>query len=249
MSTPGIAPDDYEIRIFMTGLPHAIREALRRLSNAVAGVTRINEAPTRGVADAALDASGTMVRTEDAITGTMNRDFGDRPDTAAGLSYRSPGGPSAVRREELTEELASRLHNEWRAPRLRDDGSYEERPKQVRDDQVWIAEHGTDQVDIANTDYRDLPLDYRRENQESAKVALPLVLDEHLAGRDPARAVFVEDASEQVHIAWLDRNRDWAPPDQSLPYSRLSEEEKEKDRVVVLAAVDLINEQLRDGPA
>ncbi|GGL07439.1 hypothetical protein [Nocardia jinanensis] len=179
----------------------------------------------------------------------MDRDFGDQPDIAARPRAQGRGSLSAARRDELTEELASRLHNEWRAPRLRDDGRYEERPKQVRDDQEWITAHGTDQVDIANTDYRDLPLDYRRENQESAKVALPLALDEHLAGRDPARAGFVEDASEQVHIAWLDRNRDWAPPDQSLPYGRLSEEEKEKDRVVVRAAVDLINEQLRDGPA
>lgn len=242
-------PDDYEIRIFMAGLPNVVKEVLHRLMNAAAGVTRIHESPTRGVADSALDASRTMVREERAIAETMDRTFGDRPDIAARPHTQSQGGLPAARREELTDELASRLHNEWRAPRLRDDGFYEERPKQVRDDQEWIAEHGTDQVDIANTDYRDLPLDYRRENQESAKVALPLALDEYLAGRDPARAGFVEDASEQVHIAWLDRNRDWAPPDQSLPYSRLSEEEKEKDRVVVRAAVDLINEQLRDGPA
>ncbi|MGW5383496.1 hypothetical protein [Nocardia sp. NPDC003963] len=101
-------------------------------------------------------------------------------------------------------------------------------------------------MDIANTAYRDLPLDYRRENQESAKVATPLVLDEHLAGRDPSRTDFVEASSSRVHDAWLERNRAWAPPEQSLPYDRLTEEEKEKDRVVIKAAIDLLKEQFRD---
>lgn len=176
--------------------------------------------------------AGPQSRVEDSFTDGLLRS----PHTVNNLR---------LRRSELTEEMASRLHELWRAPRLGADGRYEPRIKSVRDDLDWIAAHGADRVDIANTAYRDLPLDYRRENQESAKVAIALVLDEYLAGRDPSSADFTEAASRLVHDAWLERNRSWAPPDQSRSYDRLTEEEKEKDRVVVRAAVDLLNEQPR----
>lgn len=149
----------------------------------------------------------------------------------------------ASRSNHLIEELASQLHEVWRSPRLLEDGTYEPRPKQVRNDPAWVLAHGTDQVDIANTAYRDLPLDYKLENQESAKVAMPLVIGEVTSGRDPGRSDFIEDASRRVHDAWLDRNREWAPPEQDLAYSELSEPEKEKDRVVVRAAVKLVRDQ------
>lgn len=73
---------------------------------------------------------------------------------------------------------------------------------------------------------------------------MSLVLSALRAGHDLISADFVEDASDVVHIAWLDRNRAWAEPEQLPPYRDLSEAEKEKDRVVVRAAVDLVVAQL-----
>jgi hypothetical protein len=58
----------------------------------------------------------------------------------------------------------------------------------------------------------------------------------------------METAAERVHIAWPERNHEHAPADQKLPYDRLTEEEKEKDRVVVRAALELVHERLRGGP-
>ncbi|MDF2705199.1 MAG: hypothetical protein K0R62_851 [Nonomuraea muscovyensis] len=141
-------------------------------------------------------------------------------------------------RTRRIDTVAARLHEIWRAPRWRQGGGFEPRLKTTKD-QAWIRRHGTDEVDIANTRYRDLPADWQKENKDSAAVGVRLVDDGRRRGADLTSVEFMEEASEQVHIAWLERNGAWAPPEQRLPYRELSEEEKEKDRVVVRAAVDL----------
>ncbi|WP_228001792.1 hypothetical protein [Nocardia australiensis] len=152
------------------------------------------------------------------------------------------------RSDELIEELASRLHEVWRRPRLLADGRYEPRIK-TTSDAGWTTRHGTDTVDIANCFYRELPREFKSENLESARVGVSSVLEELRAGRDPAHPDFVEYASRQVHDAWLDRNGSWAPWNQKLPYRWLSEEEKQKDRVIVYAARELISEYFRSPAA
>ncbi|WP_330228227.1 hypothetical protein OHA40_18805 [Nocardia sp. NBC_00508] len=144
----------------------------------------------------------------------------------------------------MNEELASRLHQLWREGRRRSDGSCRPRLKRTTDPEWIAARGGIDRVDIANTRFRWLPKDFQRENIASAQVAMSLVLSALRAGHDLISADFVEDASDVVHIAWLDRNRAWAEPEQLPPYRDLSEAEKEKDRVVVRAAVDLVVAQL-----
>lgn len=136
------------------------------------------------------------------------------------------------------DTVAGRLHDIWRAPRRLPGGGYEPRIKTTTD-RAWIERHGADQLDIANTRYRDLPADWQKENKESATVAVRLVADARKRGVDLDSEKFTEDASERVHDAWLQRNGAWAPPEQQLPYRRLSEVEKEKDRVVVRAAFDV----------
>ena len=42
-----------------------------------------------------------------------------------------------------------------------------------------------------------------------------------------------------VHVAWLSRNAQWAPAEQALPYSDLSEVEKDKDRAVARLAASV----------
>lgn len=136
------------------------------------------------------------------------------------------------------ETLAGRMHDVWRAPRRLPGGDYAARVKKTSD-QRWITIHGTDQVDIANTRYQDLPADWQWENKESAGIAVRLVRDGRRQGLDPRSEEFIESASSRVHDAWLRRNGAWAPPEQRLPYAELSEEEKAADRVFVLMALDL----------
>lgn len=124
--------------------------------------------------------------------------------------------PSAC--ERVSDSVATRLHDAWRAPRALADGSFEPR---LKDDGVG------GQVDIANTGYADLPPKWQAENAAAAAGAIQAVSENP---RD------LEAAASAVHEDWLSRNGEWAEPEQKLPYAQLSEVEKEKDRVVVRAA-------------
>jgi hypothetical protein len=150
--------------------------------------------------------------------------------------------------------IAGHLHDTWRSPRALEDGTYEPRIKPTTD-QAWIESHGTDQVDIANTSYEELPSDWQLENKESAAAALMAVykIAFYGEGRYGERNFlsfkhFVEWASSEVHDAWLDRSGQGAPPEQNLPYEKLSDDEKEKDRAIVQKnAALLVKQELDDG--
>ena len=139
-------------------------------------------------------------------------------------------------------ELGSLLHDEWRAPRKQADGTFEPREKATKDNE-WIASHGTEKVDIANTDYNGLPEDWKGENKASAEVAMNSIYKADMRGDMYDTDSFIEDVSDKIHQAWLDRNGSWAPPEQNKPYAELSEEEKEKDRVIVRKAVEIYQGQ------
>jgi hypothetical protein len=142
------------------------------------------------------------------------------------------------RSARTVERAAGRLHDHWRSPRRLTTGGYEPRLKTTTD-ASWIDRHGTDQVDIANTRWKELPADWQKENKASASVAVKVAADARKQGVDLRSGEFMEFASEKVHIAWLERNGEWAPAEQRLPYAELSEAEKEKDRVVVRTALSL----------
>lgn len=140
-------------------------------------------------------------------------------------------------RDSLISVVASSMHEQWRAPRKNAaTGTFEPRVKKTKDE-AWSKAHGgATEVDIANTSYKDLPDDWQAENEASAIVAVDLVLAASKSG-GRLDAAFVEKASAAIHVKWLERNGSWAPPEQKLPYGSLSEPEKEKDRVVVRAAI------------
>lgn len=148
---------------------------------------------------------------------------------------------SNKQKQELTENLASVLHESWRSNRRTPDGSFEPRLKKTVDT-IWIKANQTDEVDIANTSFLNLPFDWQKENLAAAKVAMQEVVTAHEQGIELDSA-FVEEASEQVHIEWLERNREWAPENQKLPYTQLSEEEKAKDRLQVLKAIEVFQQK------
>ena len=142
-------------------------------------------------------------------------------------------------KEALSYSLGSDLHEAWRAPRKKDDGTYEPRMKKSKDE-VWNAKNGTDQVDIANCSFSELPSNWQYENLEAARVVISLVFDKTMNG-----TAISEDELEQmaaiIHNEWLRRN-DWVydpnygDPKLAVPYHDLSEEEKQKDRDQVAPA-------------
>lgn len=143
-------------------------------------------------------------------------------------------------KEELTTEVGSLLHDEWRASRKKENGTFEPRVKKTKD-QAWTEKNGTDQVDIANTDYRDLPEDWKGENKASAEVAIGEI---YKAGGKNLDENFIEKASAAVHDAWRERNKSWAPKEQMVEFDELSEEEKNKDRVMVEKAVEMFKKKM-----
>ncbi|MBB4019685.1 hypothetical protein GGR16_004740 [Chelatococcus caeni] len=151
---------------------------------------------------------------------------------------RSGSRAEPFARETLVAQVAALGHDAWRAERRRADGGYEPRVKEVKDE-AWMARSGRTTIDIANTDYRDLPSDWQAENKASAEVAVDCVLKAFGQG-GALDGAFVERAAEVVHDAWLARNGAWAPEEQKLPYPQLTEAEKDKDRFWIRNAVALV---------
>ena len=131
--------------------------------------------------------------------------------------------------ENAVVEMAAALHEEWRKTRLKADGTYEPSFKKSKDE-AWTAAHGTDDVDIANTCYADLPSNWQADNYAAAKAAVEAV----------ARFGVTEEAGSLIHEDWMELNA-WAKDDPELSklfisFSSLSEAEKEKDMAQVRTA-------------
>lgn len=144
-----------------------------------------------------------------------------------------------LRRKNLfVENLAYQLHDNWRQTRKKSDGSYEPRIKDTKD-QEWIKNNGgKTQVDIANTIYTKLPSDWQAENKASAVVATDLLYSA-IEKNKALDKKFIEDSSNKIHIEWLKRNTYAKGGALDVPYSKLPEVEKEKDRAVIKEAIQL----------
>ncbi len=143
------------------------------------------------------------------------------------------------KKQEMVTKLGSLLHDDWRAPRKKEDGSFEPRIKKTKDE-AWKAAHGgAEEVDIANTSFIELPEDWQGENRVAAGVAMNEVFSATESGR-VLDDTFIEEASSTIHDKWLERNGEWAPEEQKKPFGELSEEEKEKDRAQVRKAIETL---------
>lgn len=148
-------------------------------------------------------------------------------------------------KEAATQELGSKLHDAWRAPRKLEDGSYEPREKQTSDAE-WIKKHGTSTVDIANTDFKDLPQDWKQENEDAARVVVELlhkrdVQDLKVKDEDGNYADAVIDMARVVHDEWLGReNNSWAKGGElDVPFDELPKSEQQKDIDQVVLGIEL----------
>ena len=150
-------------------------------------------------------------------------------------------------KEALTYSLGSDLHEAWRAPRKKEDGTFEPRMKKSKDE-AWNASHGTDDVDIANCTFEQLPSNWQYENLEAARVAINLVYDKTVAGL-PINSEELEQMGSTIHDEWLKRNSwvfdsNYGDPKLAVPYSQLSVEEQNKDKAQVGPAVEKVKAYL-----
>lgn len=145
----------------------------------------------------------------------------------------------------LSYSLGSDLHEAWRAPRKREDGTFEPRIKKSKDE-AWNLAHGTDEVDIANCTFEALPSNWQYENLEAARVAINCVYDKVMKGEEitPEEA---EQMAAVIHSEWLKRNDYvFGPADQggnpalAVPYEQLSREEQLKDLAQLKPAQDKV---------
>ena len=153
------------------------------------------------------------------------------------MGMGSPEQTTPEQKQQMVTELGSLLHDEWRAPRKQEDGSFEPRIKKTKDES-WKAAYGAEEVDIANTSFAELPADWQGENRAAAEVAMNAVFQAAESGRTLDES-FVEEASTTVHDTWLERNGEWAPAEQKKSFGELAEKEKEKDRVQVRKAIGI----------
>ena len=147
-----------------------------------------------------------------------------------GLSMLAGGLGKAV------EMLGSKLHEKWaEGYRSGEMAKGNENPTRMKDDGMG------GQVDILNTSYAELPPKRQAENKAQAEAAIGLVSKDMSGAMDN-----LENLAAQVHEQWLSRNS-WAIEQKSplaVPYSELPEEEKQKDRDVIIAAHEILSQMM-----
>ena len=142
-------------------------------------------------------------------------------------------------KDAIVQDTASAAHDAWAADFHKSNGKGAQRVKKTKD-AAWIKANGTDEVDIANTKFKDLPSDWQKENLEGAKSAydaLHKVYGSNKKAGGFAKPSDLDKASSHVHDKWLERNGSWAPEHQKVKFNKLSTEEKDKDRMFVDAAL------------
>ena len=135
---------------------------------------------------------------------------------------------------KAVEMLASKLHGIWADNyRSGEMAKGNENPTRMKDDGMG------GQVDILNTSYSDLPAKWQSENKAQAESAIGLV-----AKNMDSASMDIEGLAAQIHEQWLSRNS-WAKDGPlGVPYNELPEEEKQKDRDVITAAQDILQEMM-----
>jgi len=89
-------------------------------------------------------------------------------------------------------------------------------------------------VDIMATSYEELPPGWQQDNFDAAAGAAQLISDALLEGN----SIDPEVLADGIHQQWLERNGEWAPEDQKVDYEDLSEEDKDRDRIILVKALE-----------
>ena len=146
----------------------------------------------------------------------------------------------------LMQRFVKLSYDKWRETRKRLDGTYESKWKESTDKE-WNRKHGTDYVDIANTEFEDLPSNRQKERMDAASVAIDLVFDKIKDWEIRVTTEMIEEMSSVVHDNWLERREQAQDEVDSMlvqSYKNLSEEEKVKDRNHIYIAIQIIKEEI-----
>lgn len=143
---------------------------------------------------------------------------------------------------DLILELAEKIHATWRLHRFNEQTKTHISHFRKTNDAKWIAAHRTDEVDLANTEFAELPQDWKDENIASARVAFFLI-KKAIDGGQRLNDEFVDEACAVVHAQMMEREGDAAKPEQHVSFRELPEKEKNKDRDVVREAIALFSRQ------
>lgn len=138
---------------------------------------------------------------------------------------------------EAWKETAQQLWKDYESSVRYD---YAPRMKKSKDP-AWTQAHWTDDVDIANTKFEDLPSNYKYENLEAARVAIELVFD-YVVRWIKLTDEMIEEMAAVVHKKWLERNdrvydEEHGDPILAQEYAKLPEKEKVKDRDHIFQAI------------
>jgi hypothetical protein len=129
--------------------------------------------------------------------------------------------------ETIVTNLASAYHEDWRKSRQREGGSFEPLVETTKDE-VWIEANGTDQVDIANTDFAGLPADWRAEKEAAAEAAIRII---DTAGGDinlgdqGALAYY----GALIHDARLANGNNWEMGRKNISYTERTDDQVAED--------------------
>lgn len=135
------------------------------------------------------------------------------------------------------DALADRFHENWRTSRILEDGSCEPQIKSTKDE-TWIEANNTDQIDIANTNYADLPKDWQAENKAAAEAVIKVMV-EHDGHINLANDAVRSAVGNKIHEAWLSRN-EWAKGGElDVTFDELPVAEKNKDLDQIVLAKSL----------
>ena len=154
-----------------------------------------------------------------------------------------------VRGVTFEESTAARLHSIWQETRrLPTDGSACETHQQrdarslprLEFEPRYKVVHGV-RYDIANLGFWELPTHFRKGNIEQAKISCAGVRACWANPNGELDGAFVEAVAAELHAQWVadPGNRSSASVAQLRRYADLSDVEKEKDRVIARAAIDV----------
>ena len=137
--------------------------------------------------------------------------------------FENPDAYRSKAKEEMkgiiSYPVASDLHETWKMSRRKEDGTYEPKMEKTKDEN-WIKNHGTDEVDVANTMFEELPSDLQNEDLKTARVIIDEMWD-MTGSLEPEQQ---EQESTKLYDVWNQHheNSDLT----KLPYEELSEKEK-----------------------
>jgi hypothetical protein len=171
----------------------------------------------------------------------------EEPAKAAAKAVKA--APKVSGDQAEVAKVASAFHADWQKTQAPEGAGRKPKFKSTKDE-AWIRAHGTDQVDIANTPYSELPDDWQKENRDAAEVA-QRILKEHGGTVDLTDEKTRLAVGEQIHQAWLSReNNSYAKGGElDKPFADLPRAEQDKDTDQLKVAMEALSPAKKAAPS